>query len=71
MADHNNHQPGEQQRKKLMWDTLVGFVGFFAFLSVIQAVLNLLSPEPAVWPAVLALVLVIAAVTVWRIGRSL
>ncbi|WP_315525288.1 hypothetical protein [Corynebacterium durum] len=70
MADHNNHRPGEQQRKKLMWDTLVGFVGFFAFLSVIQAVLNLLSPEPAVWPATLALVLVIAAVTVWRIGRS-
>ena len=53
-----------------MWDTLVGFVGFFAFLSVIQAVVNLLSPEPAVWPAVLALVLVIAAVTVWRVGRS-
>ncbi len=71
MADHNNHRPGEQQRKKLMWDTLVGFVGFFAFLSVIQAVLNLLSPEPAVWPATLALVLVIVAVTVWRIGRSL
>ena len=70
MADHNNHRPGEQQRKKLMWDTLVGFVGFFAFVSVIQAVLSLLSPEPAVWPAVLALVLVIAAVTVWRIGRS-
>ena len=71
MADHTNHRPGEQQRRKLMWDTLVGFVGFFAFLSVIQAVLNLLSPEPAVWPATLALVLVIVAVTVWRIGRSL
>ena len=70
MADHTNHRPGEQQRRKLMWDTLVGFVGFFAFLSVIQAVVNLLSPEPAVWPAVLELVLVIAAVTVWRIGRS-
>lgn len=70
MADHNNHRPGERQRRKLMWDTLVGFVGFFAFLSVIQAVVNLLSPEPVVWPAVLALVLVIAAVTVWRIGRS-
>ena len=70
MADHTNHRPGEQQRRKLMWDTLVGFVGFFAFLSVIQAVVNLLSPEPGVWPAVLALVLVIVAVTVWRIGRS-
>ena len=68
MADHNNHQPGEQQRKKLMWDTLVGFVGFFAFLPVTQAVLNLLSPEFACCPAVLVLVLFIVCVTVWWIG---
>ena len=57
------------ERKALVFDAFFGFVGFFAFLAFIQAVLNLFQPEPKVWPALLALVLVIATVTLWRIRR--
>ncbi|GGG75884.1 hypothetical protein [Corynebacterium pelargi] len=57
------------ERKSLVFDAIFGFVGFFAFLAFIQAVLNLFQPEPRIWPALLALVLVIATVTLWRIRR--
>ncbi len=50
-------------------DSFTGFLGFFAFLSVIQAVINVVQPEPKVWPAVLALILVTATVVMWRAGR--
>ena len=33
-------------RRALLWDTALGFVGFFAFLALVQAVLNLFSPLP-------------------------
>ncbi|WP_083878332.1 hypothetical protein [Corynebacterium ciconiae] len=58
------------KRKKLVWECLVGFCGTFAALAVAQAVANLLRPEPLVWPALLALVLVIATVTLWRSGQN-
>lgn len=58
------------ERSELLWDTLIGFLGFFAFLSVVQAVFNVLSPEPKIWPAVLALVLVVTTVAVWRAKRA-
>lgn len=64
----NNHNP-DSRRRQLQRDTLVGFLGFFAVLTVIQATINVFHPEPAVWPAVLALVAVIAAVTAWRWNR--
>lgn len=51
-------------------DSITGFLGFFAALSVIQAIINLVQPEPKVWPAALALILVIATVTAWRAGRA-
>lgn len=51
-------------------DSITGFLGFFAALSVIQAIINVVQPEPKVWPAALALILVIATVTAWRAGRS-
>lgn len=51
-------------------DSITGFLGFFAALSVIQAIINVVQPEPKVWPAALALLLVIATVTAWRAGRS-
>lgn len=62
-----NHSRDE--RRRLQTDSFAGFLGFFAFLSVVQAVINVLSPEPAVWPAVLALILVVATVSTWRYGR--
>lgn len=62
--------PQEARRKQLVWDSLTGFIGFFAFLSVVQAILNLLQPEPQLWPAVLALVTVIATVALWKAGKK-
>ncbi|MBN9644491.1 hypothetical protein ACFSSC_11015 [Corynebacterium mendelii] len=59
----------DSQRQQLVRDSVVGFVGFFAFLSVVQAVINVLRPEPLVWPALLALVMVILFVVVYRITR--
>ncbi|AZA10851.1 hypothetical protein [Corynebacterium gerontici] len=55
-----------ESRKALLYDALLGFLGFFSFLAFIQAVVNLFQPEPLVWPAVLALVLVVSTVVVWR-----
>ncbi len=42
------------RRRRLQHETLLGFLGFFAFLSLVQAVVNLFAPEPALWPALLA-----------------
>lgn len=57
------------RRRELQHDALAGFLGFFAFLAVVQAVINVVQPEPKVWPAVLALVLVVATTAVWRARR--
>lgn len=46
-------------RHDLLWQTGIGFVGFFAFLALLQAILNLFRPEPALWPGILAGVLVL------------
>lgn len=54
------------QRKDLVWQTVIGFVGFFAFLAVAQAVLNVFSPDPAIWPGLLAGALVLAT---WLLVR--
>ncbi|MDU0478851.1 hypothetical protein QVA66_06320 [Staphylococcus chromogenes] len=56
-------------RKQLRDDALLGFVAFFTFLAVIQAALNAASASPEVWPAVFALIMVIALVIVWRWRR--
>ncbi|WP_151529510.1 MULTISPECIES: hypothetical protein [Corynebacterium] len=63
-------QSSEMRRKKLVWEALVGFCGTFAAVAVAQAVANILRPEPEVWPALLALVLVIATVALWRSGQN-
>jgi hypothetical protein len=56
----------DNERRRLQRDTLVGFLGFFAALAVIQAVINVLRPEPLLWPALVALALVGATATAWR-----
>ncbi|WJZ01895.1 hypothetical protein [Corynebacterium freiburgense] len=58
--------PTRETRRKLQRDALTGFLSFFALVSVIQAVLNLFAPEPAIWPAALALILVILTIISWR-----
>ncbi|QNQ89746.1 hypothetical protein GP475_03095 [Corynebacterium poyangense] len=62
--DPSHHS--SERRAKLKADTLLGFVGTFAVLSLIQAVVNVCQPEPRIWPAILALVLVISTVAIWR-----
>lgn len=57
-------------RRRLQLDALCGGVICFAVLAVIQATINVLRPEPAIWPAALALLLVIAAVALWRARRD-
>ena len=54
------------QRRDLVWQTIIGFVGFFAFLAVVQAVINVFSPDPAIWPGLLAGALVLAT---WLLVR--
>ncbi|APT84174.1 membrane protein [Corynebacterium aquilae DSM 44791] len=58
------------ERRRMQWDTVVGFLTFFAVVAVIQAVRNVLQPQPEVLPAFVALVLVVAAVSAWRYGRT-
>lgn len=41
-------------RQSLLWDTAIGFAGFFAVLALIQAILNLFAASPALWPGLLA-----------------
>lgn len=58
-------------RKKLAWESALGFVGFFLVLAAIQAVWNVLQPEPAVLPSVLLTVLVVVEWLIWLRYRSL
>ena len=60
-------------RRDLLWQTLIGFVGFFAFLALVQGVVNLFRPEPAIWPGLLAGALILATwllVRRWRAGGT-
>lgn len=62
-------------RHDLIWQTAIGFVGFFALIALVQAVLNLFRPEPAIWPGLVAGALVLATWLLvkrwlaWRNGR--
>lgn len=58
-------------RRDLVWQTIIGFVGFFAALAFLQAVLNLFSPDPAVWPGLLAGGLILITWLLVRRWRSL
>lgn len=57
-------------RYALLWDTALGFCGFFAALALIQAVVNLFRPEPALWPGLLAAVLCLALYGIYRAKRA-
>ena len=57
-------------RRSLLWDSLLGFLGFFACLSVIQAVVNLFEDSPAVWPGLVAGALCALTYLAWRAKRK-
>lgn len=40
-----------------------------SFITVFQATYNVFQPEPKMWPAVLALVVVVSTVVFWRRTR--
>ncbi|SDS39306.1 hypothetical protein [Corynebacterium timonense] len=54
-------------RTDLLWQAAIGFLGFFAALALVQAVLNLFQPGPAIWPGLFAGALV--AATWWLVRR--
>lgn len=56
-------------RRKLQRDALLGFLTFLSIMAVIQAAMNVVQPEPQLWPAILALVLVTSTVVLWRRTR--
>lgn len=57
-------------RRAMGWETAFGFTLFFAVVAVIQAVLNVLRPDPEVWPALVALVFVTFSVITYRRWRQ-
>lgn len=57
-------------RRALLWDTALGFLGFFAALALAQAIINLFQPEPRLWPGLLALTFVALTWLVWRAKRK-
>lgn len=54
------------QRKKLVWESALGFVGFFTLLAGVQAVWNVFQPEPSPWPGAFFAVLLLLSWLVWR-----
>lgn len=55
------------ERKQLLWQAVVGFIGFFAAVALIQAVVNLFAPEPRVLPGLVAAALVAATWGAWKL----
>ncbi|AKE40689.1 hypothetical membrane protein [Corynebacterium kutscheri] len=67
-AENNNFNPSNHD---FAWvrarkQAVLGFLVFFTVLAVIQAAINVIQPEPALWPALFALVMVVATVMFWR-----
>lgn len=57
-------------RRELLWDTALGFLGFFALVAVVQAVINIFQPHPAIWPGLVAAVFCGLTYLTWRAKRK-
>ena len=53
-------------RKKMVWEAVLGFVGFFTFMALITAVWNVFREDPAVLPSVVLLVLLVLLAIAWK-----
>ncbi|MEY8576808.1 hypothetical protein AALI21_00645 [Corynebacteriaceae bacterium 6-324] len=42
------------EQARLLWDSVIGFVGFITVMTYVQAILNVFAPAPALWPGFLA-----------------
>ena len=60
---------GGRQARAQRLDMLLGILGFFAFMAVVQTVLLEVRGEPAVGSALLLAVLLAALWFVWRLRR--
>jgi hypothetical protein len=61
---------GGQRARAQRLDMLLGILGFFAFMAVVQTVLLEVRGEPAVASALLLAVLLAALWFVWRLRRN-
>ncbi|MGV0378466.1 hypothetical protein ACUY2Q_10925, partial [Corynebacterium bovis] len=61
----------DRQRQRLVAEAVLGFLGFFTVLALVQAVWNLFRDEPSVGPSVLLLVLLVLTWLAWRWRRRL
>ncbi|QNH96481.1 hypothetical protein [Corynebacterium anserum] len=61
----NNADP-DARRKKLVWESLLGFVGFFTFMALCNAIWNILQPEPAIVPSIVLLLLLVVTALAWK-----
>ncbi|KAB3522955.1 hypothetical protein GC425_03650 [Corynebacterium sp. zg254] len=61
----------DSRRKKLVWESLLGFLGFFTVVALIQAIWNIFQDDPSIVPSLLLLVLLVATAAVWRRYRRL
>lgn len=57
-------------RRAMLWDSALGFLGFFSVLAVIQAVLNLFHDSPSLWPGLLTGALCLLTYLTWRAKRK-
>ncbi|SDO85947.1 hypothetical protein SAMN04489867_0773 [Pedococcus dokdonensis] len=61
---------GGQKARAQRLDMLLGIIGFFAFMAVVQTVLLEVRGEPAGFSAALLAVLVLILWFVWRLRRN-
>ena len=54
----------------MVFDTLIGMVGFFTLMFFLNAVANIFRPEPAVTPAIILFLCVTLLLVLWRIRRA-
>ena len=54
----------------MVFDTLIGMVGFFTLMFFLNAVANIFQPEPAAMPAIILFLCVTLLLVLWRIRRA-
>lgn len=54
----------------MVFDTLIGMVGFFTLMFFLNAVANIFQPEPATRPAIILFLCVTLLLVLWRIRRA-
>ena len=54
----------------MVFDTLIGMVGFFTLMFFLNAVANIFQPEPAATPAIILFLCVTLLLVLWRIRRA-